>query len=98
MVLICHEHRLLYLDFGYVGAALSPHKTYDVCCVMDFAGAVKALDDVVKSDCEVTTTQPMTDAFKKVLLSIPSSTPSASVDDHPLMISVNNSLKDGAEV
>ena len=49
------------------------HKEYMVCCVMDYAGDVKALSEVISSDCDVSIQGYMSEEFMKVIDSIPSS-------------------------
>lgn len=48
------------------------HKDYMVCCVMDYAGDVKALSDIISSDCDVSIQGYMSEEFMKVIDSIPS--------------------------
>jgi len=72
---------------------LNNHKQYGVCCVIDFAGDVKSLTDMVTADCDVVTKGYMSDEFKKVLYSIPSNDNGAS-----LLSELTPHLQNAAEV
>lgn len=68
-----HRKNILHPDFTSCGVALHSHKTCGVCCVMDYAGDVKALSELISSDCDVSIQGYMSEEFMKVVDSIPSS-------------------------
>ena len=49
------------------------HKAFGVCCVMDYAGDVKALSELISTDCDVSIQGYISEEFMKVVNSIPSS-------------------------
>lgn len=61
--------------------------------MIDLAGDVKNLSDIVTKDCEVSTKGYLSDEFKKVLFSIPSNDNCASI-----VSELEPHLKNAAEV
>jgi uncharacterized protein YkwD len=44
-----HRKNMLTPGFKIVGTAIQPHKTYEVCCVMDFAGSYSTSTVAIKN-------------------------------------------------
>jgi hypothetical protein len=68
-----HRKNLLDVNFKLCGAVLGPHKIYTCACVMDFAGAVTDMNDILQSDCtlNIAVKGTIDEDFEQAINSIP---------------------------
>lgn len=66
-----HRTNLLNPDFNLVGSCVGPHPTYGFCCVMNLAGDIMDINQVVNQDITLKDLECMTEDVMNILKSMP---------------------------